>query len=452
MSAHGCCAVAVAARIARYSDSLDRWMRSSSMSVRSTDFINLASLTCIQVSNALMPLLVFPYALGVVGAVAYSKIAVSEAISLMALSLVIFSFEVDGVARIAGMCAERDAAHISRVFSGILYFRLLIFVLCMCALALASPLLTRDQLVLLLCWMLVPLGYALQSNWLFQGLERNAPLALIVVGYRTFTLLFIFATIKTPSDYRLVPAYIGGFALAGALAALFYIVVGLGIRLRIVPVRELAAIFLSGKEIFLGNLSVMLYRDINVILLRVVGLPDVAIAGYSLAEKVIKCAQATMRPINQLFFPKVLSLVRNMSGPNSDALRQILRLTYPQQLILGAGVVVGTGIYFAVVGRIERLQHFPSKELIETLVSIMIFSIFFGNANFMLGTAGLNGLNDRLYYLKAICLTGLVSVVTCLVLGAAIGAVGAAISFLLAEALLFFLVSRRYRRNNQIRS
>ncbi len=62
---------------------------------------NLAALTVIQGSNALIPLLIVPFAIATVGAGAYAQVAITEAISALVLAAVLYSFDVDGVARLS---------------------------------------------------------------------------------------------------------------------------------------------------------------------------------------------------------------------------------------------------------------------------------------------------------------------------------------------------------------
>src|SRR5260370_13912001 len=52
---------------------------------RRKHFINLVSLACIPVSNGVLPLLIFPFTLGVVGAGLYAQVVLSEALSIALL-------------------------------------------------------------------------------------------------------------------------------------------------------------------------------------------------------------------------------------------------------------------------------------------------------------------------------------------------------------------------------
>lgn len=414
------------------------------------DALNLVSLACIQVSNSVLPLLVFPLVLKVVGANLYAKVALAEAIALLVVPFVLYSFEVDGVARIVGLDPVADIDRVSRVFSAVLYVRLAIFVLCLGGTLLLSPWLDHDVFRLLLWWMLIPLSHIAQSFWLFQGLERNAPVAAFTLVSRLLCVGVIIAAIRSPGDVDLVPAIIGVLYLAGALASLTYAFAVLGIRLRRVPLAELRKQVYSGKEIFFGNASVILYRDMNVLMLGVVGAGDKAIAAYSIAEKLVKSLQASMRPLNQLFFPKALRSLRAHSAADLAALKTMLRMTLPQWGALALLLATLLAAYHLMLDRVPSVRDFPNRAHVAALVAVMAASVFFGIANFMLGTAGLNYLQEKAYYFKAILAVGIVNVMLCLALSARFGGAGASAAFVVAETLLFVLVAGRYVRSGKV--
>ena len=408
------------------------------------NLINLASLTTIQLSNAVLPLVIFPFTLNVIGSDMYSKVVLSEALALFALPFVLYSFEVDGVSKIVGLDIRGDIKEISKVFSEVFCLRMSIFILCLIAILLLSPLLGKEVLVLVYCWMLIPFSHILQSFWLFQGIERNAPVALFNFVSRLACVGLVVLLVRKPTDYYWVPIIIGLCYMAGGLLSLAYAVLRYKLRLRFFPFNELKESISSGKDIFLGNLSVMLFRDMNILILGFVSGDGKAIAAYSIAEKLIKSIQATMRPLNQLFFPKVVRLTKEFKGPSKLIFKKILRLTLPQEtvlLVIGALFIAGFNI---IENRVQFLREFPSKEEVVLLISIMCPAVLFGIANFMFGTAGLNHLNRRRYYFKSLLAVGILSVMACLIMVYLYGAIGASGSFLFSEVFLLALIVRKY--------
>ncbi len=406
--------------------------------------LNLLSLASIQVCNALLPLLIFPFALAVVGQQRYAELVLAEALAIALLTVVLYSFEVDGVAQVVGLDASKDGDEISRIFSTIVYLRLALFAAMGLLLTAAVVFFDAQLAVLLVCWLLIPLSYAIQPAWLYQGLERNVPVAVCTATSRVAAVVLVFSLVHAEADYRLVPLLVGGAYVAGALAALYHARRSLALRFVTIPRAHLWATLWSGKDIFLGNFGVLLYRDLNVLVLGVLGTSAAAVASYSVAEKIAKSIQAAMRPLNQLFFPRALHLAKLARTPGPPVFRQLLRLTWPQLGVLGLFLTTAFSTYAVAGGEFPWLDRIQDLRRVVALVGVMSLASFFGISNFMFGVAGLNAMHERGYLFRAILATSAFSLTACSTLGSLLGEMGAASSFVLAEVCLFALIVRKY--------
>jgi O-antigen/teichoic acid export membrane protein len=412
--------------------------------MKRSDLPNLVALATIQVANALMPLFVFPYTLSVVGAGPYAQLALTEAIMFAVLALVLYSFEVDGVARVVSLDWRREPEVLSEVFTTVLFARLLIFVACVGLALLAQTVVEPLTGKMILIWLMVPLSYVLQSTWLFQAIERNIVIAALTVGSRLTAAIFLIVWVSEPEDVWLVPAILGLCSLASAIASLVYAHVALGVYIRRITINELKKYLRHGWPVFVGNMAVILYRDFNVVILGATQNNAEMVAAYSIAEKLIKALQATMRPLNQIYFPKTLRELGCGRNADASSFCTVLAHTYPQWMALTAVILMAGAVY--IVGRehseVIHLEAAHWKTV--ALLMPMLLAPYFGIANFMFGTAGLNQLGKRTYFYRAILATGVVSVIACGLLSAVIGAMGAAISFVLAEFMLFVAITYAY--------
>lgn len=416
------------------------------------DLSNLAALIGVQGANAALPLIVFPHLLSVAGHDHYARIAISEALALAVLTVALYSFDIDALERVVGLQPGRDTAAISRAFSGVLLARLIMFSIG-ATVALSGCALLAPQLVVPLAWwLLLPLSHVLQSAWMFQGLERNAPIATAMIISRISGIVLILAFVTGPNDSLRVPAFVGVTALLGAISLLTYARLAYGLRLCRVPQSELAGLFRRGRTIFLGNASVFMYRDLNVVLLGSAGAGAAAVAAYSMAEKLIKGLQAAARPLNQLFFPKALgalsALAAGPAGARADrrSLRVLLRLTVPQWLALAGLVALLALASWAFADSVPLLRDLPERAAIAALLVAMVPAVFFGVGNFMLGSVGLNHLGERRYMFFSLLTVGALNILICQALALGFGAPGAAAAFVLSEVLLAVFVWTRYLR------
>ena len=410
------------------------------------ELANFAALGAIQVSNAALPLIVFPYALGVVGAGLYAKLAMTEAFAIAALTVVLYSFEVDGVARVVRLGKPASPEALSQVFSEVLYVRLLLFVLCAAGTAAAWPYVDAETAQLMALWLLFPLSYVLQSTWFFQVMERNVAAAAFTVASRALGVVLVLALVKAPSDVFWVPALIGGCYLLGGCCSFAHACMAFGVRLRPVAWSTLWQAVTHGWHVFIGNMAVICYRDFNVVILGLAHGNEKAVAVYSIAEKVVKGIQAATRPLSQIFTPKALHRLGTTRQADTASLKDLLPFVWPQWLALAILLVIGTALYVGAAPLVPRLTAYPLRAETAALVALMSTATFFGVANYMLGSAGLNFLGGRAYLYRSILSVGLISLALCTALSAWLGATGTALSFVVAEVMLLILIVRRYLR------
>lgn len=415
-----------------------------SKSLVKKDIMNLGALVSIQGANALAPLIIFPYVLQMIGSRGYAELVLAESVSLLVLAVVVYSFDVVGVASLAALKAENNLEKISHLFSAILYLRLLLWFAAAVVALVFHHLVFHGSWVVMALWTLVPLAYVFQSTWLFQGFERNVQPAVVAVISRLTCIVFILWLIRNPSDKLLVPAIMGGFYLAGGVASLGYAVYGVGIRFRAVTYQQLWKMLHDGKEIFLGNISISLSRDFNVLILGLVGIPAHALSAYSIAEKVTKCVQAVARPLNQLFFPKTVRAIKDDKEPSRTVARKILRHTVPQVSVLAVVLVALLASYVWTSRYTTYMTRLSGSEEIQSYLLIMIPSIFFGIFNFMFGSVGLNYLNCRIYFFRAILFVGILCSSVCFILSHWVGAYAAAFCYLGSEVLIASLIAQRF--------
>lgn len=405
---------------------------------------NLAALFGVQIANAALPLLAFPHLLNVAGHARYAEVVLAEALALAVLTLALYSFDINAVSRVVGLQERDDSAAISKAYSDVLWARMAIF-LPAAALALLGCLAFAPALLHALAWwLLLPLSHIVQSAWMFQGLERNLPIAVATLLSRIGSIALILTLVDGSDAYLLVPAFIGSTALVGAFGLAAYVRWSLGIRLHRVSANALRSLFVDGGSIFFGNCSVFMYRDMNVVLLGASGAGATAVAAYSMAEKLVKGIQAMARPLNQFFFPKAVRAIRHMTCADRRALRTLAGLTWPQMAAVAA-LVLGLCIGWLLgADRLPMLRDLPERDHIGMLVLAMTPAIFVGISNFTLGSVGLNHLGNRRFLFLALLTVGLLNLAVCSLLAFKWGSGGAASAFVFSELLLAFLVVGRY--------
>lgn len=408
------------------------------------ELINFLSLFVAQGSNAILPILVFPIILSRLGNFAYSKIVITESIVFIPYAFILYSFEVNGVSKIINYRIESRIKEISKLFCQVLVIRLLIFVLSLLLILISGFFINQVDLLLLLIWLMFPLSYIFQNSYFYLGHQNNLPLAVSVLFSRLICFGLIYYFVNKNSSVYLAPLLIGLSFMVSGLFSFLYILIKCKIKLSLPNCRELKYQIIEGKEIFFGNISVLLFKDINVLIVSFITKDPNLISSYSIAEKIIKSLQASIRPINQYFYPKGLILINNFKVANNYAFREIYKVTKTQLIIIFFIIIsFFVGVNFLInYNLLNFLKH--NKDSIN-LISIMIFSVFFGVLNFMYGTLGLNHLGQKRYFAMSIFLTGIISVVTLLSLTKYFSIYGTAINFVLSEIILLIFILNKFK-------
>lgn len=410
------------------------------------NIINLASLGVIQAANAILPLAIFPFVLHIVGIERFADIVLTESISLISLGVILYSFDIDGIRRFISIKSDQIDERHNCLFYSIFWTRLFLYAIVSTIILIGVFFVYRKVILLQLSWLLFPLGQILQSAWFFQVTERNLFVGISNSALRLACAVLIYFIIDTPEKYVYVPLLIGGSYFFSGIIAFLYANYCFGMRLRFSSTSDIRNLLIQGWHIFAGNISVILFRGSNVIILKALS-ADSAVSAYSVAEKIVKCAQAATRPLNQFAYPKVAYKFKEPGFYVKNSIKLITKYTLPQIVFLLVFYTASVLAYFLALEAGFSLSTVGNDVLL--LLAIMAPATFLGICNFMFGTAGLNSLGLDRPYARAIVFTGIISLANSAILIAFSNAVGASCSFVLGEALLLFFILRIFRKLKQ---
>jgi len=402
--------------------------------------VNLLSLIATQGSSALLPLIIFPYLLSIIKTDAFSQLVIAETLSFICLAVVLFGFDIISI---KNLTKSKDKTQESEIFSNVLYSRLLLFILVLPLIGIIHAFYGADISKMYLFWLLIPLGHIFQCAYFFIYKQSNFILAVTTVINRVFALIAIFVFINKPEDVVLVPLIIGGSYLIGALFAFTFILLYWKISLKVLSFRAIVTNLKDGFSYFVSNSSVLLYRDLNVLILSVVFKDPVAISIYALAEKIVKSTQAIFRPLSQFYFPKALLALVSYSSPNKKTAKILWAFTFKQLSLFSLLFVLLISTVFAFKA---QLISFIGGSVYDALVFSlpMMAMIYFGISNYMFGMVGLNALGEEKKLAVYILFTGVFNLLLCGVLGWFFGAKGAAFCFVISEIILCTFIAKKY--------
>lgn len=267
---------------------------------------NFFSLGLSQLSNLLLPFITMPFLIQKVQASGYGKIQFAY------ITLIFFGFVVEYSHNVT---APREVALnnenaiklrtiVDRIFSARLFLALIVLAL-MVLLVLFVPKYGNDRYLFLMGYTIV-LGFAFQTNWFFQGIERMAYIAYANILGKGTTLALIFTYIHSSPDYIYVPFFWGLGNLLTAMILLVIIRTNYGYFPRLRP-RLIKQELQDGLAIFLSNISIATYMNAGTVILGF-NVSDSSLGIYSVAERIVMAARQVLSVFSQVIYPKICKL------------------------------------------------------------------------------------------------------------------------------------------------
>lgn len=389
---------------------------------------NIISLIVVQGADYLIPLLVIPYLLRVLGAEGYGKIAFLQAISAYFVLITDYGFNWTGNRKAAVLFS--DTKELARLFWHIQSGKLLLFIFS--AGALVTLVYTVPQLAvygqLMLIGILPMLGALLYPLWFLQGIEKMREAASIMLLVRFLMLAAIIIFVKSIDDLYLAALILLGATPTAGLIALIYLAFAGYIKLARLTWAGLWSELKDSWHAFLAVASSSLYRSSNAVVLGFIAGPT-AVAYYSLAEKLVKAVQEICRPLTQATYPRICALVTTQKNAALLLLRKLL---------LGIGflnIATSLGLYFFAAEIIHVVAGYKMDNAIIVLQYMAPIPLI-GGVNSILGVQTMHPFGYTKAFSKFVLSAGIVNIILIIPLVLYYSAQGAGLCYLGSELFL----------------
>jgi PST family polysaccharide transporter len=407
---------------------LKQWVQ---IGFRSTIARNAASLYLIQFANYIVPLIMIPYLVRVLGPAGYGAVAFGQGLINYFMLFVEYGFDWSATRKISvhrndpqvvnatALCVWAAKGLLALIGFGVLL-----------ALAGIIPRLSEEFLLLLILYGLA-WGNVLFPTWLFQGMERMVAISLINLGMKLGVLIGVFTLVRKPEHYLL---YAGLMSFGAVLSGMTGMIVAFRMfRLRFDRITW-SGVWETLKEgwvLFLSRASVSLYTAGNAFILGMLT-NNTVVGYYSAAEKIVKSILGLLDPIAQAAYPRF----SKMAAESRD-----LTLAWGRRML---AVMGGTGflLMVGVLGEARFISdlllgtEFALSVAVMQILAPIIFLIALSN---VMGVQMLFPLHHDRFVLKIVLTAGLLNIAVALVLVPKWSANGMAVSVLLSE--LFVTVS-----------
>lgn len=408
---------------------------------------NFAELALIQSTNLLLPLIVTPYLVRTVGADRVGVLAVSQAIVAFLTVLTDYGFHLTAVREVS--VHRDDRRTLQTAWNEVTATKLLLLGLALALLAGVTEVIPdfRANRAVFIGGALLLLGQTLLPTWFFQGLEWMRPVTVLNAGAKLLAGVLVLVLVRAPADVALVNPLLSLGSLLPALVFLAWVPRRYGIQRAWPAFRAVGHRLRTGFPVFVSGLSVALYTNSNVLILRAFT-NDTAVGYYSVIDKLI----TAIRQIGAVFFQVTYPRACQIAAEAGHQLRPFYRRYFLPLLLLNGFVALGLWVFDEPI-----LTYFTGEinPLTRQVLHLLAWVPVVVSLNIPFYQSLLIG--DHRYTYSGILSVG---AVLCMALNAALaarfGAPGTAAAVLGAEsfvtAALIWAVEVRYRELSLLRS
>ena len=391
---------------------------------------NYVALLFIQGANFILPLIILPYLVRVLGSEKYGLVMIAQSVALFLTIVVDFGFNISATKEVASI--KDDKEKLSQFYWNIVFIKFVLIIVTFIILLGMTCFIDKfklDPLVYLFSFGLV-IGQAIFPTWFFQGIQKMQVITIVTVGAKLFFTLSLFFVVFGPEDYVFVPIFNGlGFIISGLFGFIFSLQYVKFISPKLMQVKE---IIKRSSSLFYSNLAVSFYTSSNTIILGFFA--GDSIAGiYSSMEKLILAIKSMYAPLYQAIFPNL------SSKPPKQVRIFIDKIMIPIGIF---GVLISTIIFFGS----KTILTFAFNDPIITSYSIVfqflgLISIF-SSLNMLYVTLYFPSINQYKTRMKILISGGFFNLIIALVLVQFFAIYGVAFSAVTTE--LFILILSMY--------
>jgi len=406
---------------------LGSWCATLRAALRSRLGHNILALYAVQTLNYVLPLVVLPYLLRVLGPHTYGSIAFAQSFMGYAVILTDFGFNLSATRAVS---LARDApTELARVFWSTLAAKLLLLLLSIAIIVPAIilvPVFREQWRVFAVCALLVA-GAIAFPQWYFQGLERMRTVAAIHVLTRIASLIATFTLVRSSSDQLIAAAILSTPTVLAAIGCVIAILLKAPVQFYRPRLVDVQGAFASSWHLFLSSAAVLLYLNTNSFLLGLMS-GTYAVALYTVANKIAIAAFNFLGPVMQAIFPRASLVLRRPSEEGKAFISRLALALLPVAAALSLAIFGFAPWIIQFVGGVKFAAAVPVLRVMALLPFVLTCATLL--AQVVMVNVGLAKALSRVYLF-----VGIVNLAILPALIHHLQAAGAALALVIAETL-----------------
>lgn len=265
---------------------------------------NIGSLSLLRIADFILPLLVLPYLISILGVEKYGLTVFALSLVTYFLNVTQFGFSLSAVRELS--LNREDAIKVSQIFSAVMYVKLLLLITSFLLLSIIISSFSRfgDERLLYFYSFGMVIGDVLFPRWFFQGMEKMKFITLFNVFFKVLFTILVFVFIKEKEDYVLVPLLQSIGFICGGIFSLFIIFKSFKINLIKFNIVDIKLQFKNSFSSFVTLIIPTLYSNSSVFLLGIFT-NNLCVGYFSGAVKICNAFSSLNKILTSALYPFV---------------------------------------------------------------------------------------------------------------------------------------------------
>lgn len=390
-------------------------------------------LIALQGLTYVVPLLVLPYLMKVLGAERFGYIGFSLSVVQYLMLFVDFGFNLSATKRIA--LAKDNQEELNRIFSATVYAKmglLLVSFLLLLGLSMVPEFAVYRSTMLMMFLMVV--GQAGLFVFLFQGIGQVKWVSIFNALAKVAVLPLTFWLVKSPDDV-LWAAFLQGMVAIVAMLVSWCMIArkGWGSLVR-VPFANIKNELSESFPLFLSTAATSVYTACFVLILGYFVSPE-EVGQYSAVDRIMRalCYMALL-PVLQVFYPAIVAMAKNSLNEAKQRVKKIYVLVLLGMLLIGLFLYYCSPLMVAFLGD----GYWQSEKLFRIMAFVPVF-VGMGGVAGQLVLLAMGDNKDKQYFRNVYIVAAVVAILSVLLLTVNFGTAGAAVALLLTELTVMVL-------------
>lgn len=386
---------------------------------------NYFSLSTLQFSNYIFPLITFPYVVRVLGVENYGLVIFASAFVQYFIMISDYGFNFSAVRNIS--INRENKEKINEIFSSVMIIKILLFAVMSILFLLTIefiPVFNENCLIFYLSYISV-MGFVIYPNWFFQGIEKMELIAFPTILVRTISVISIFIFVKVQTDI-LVLVFINSISLfVIGIIGLIIAKRKFNIRIKILQPELIKYYFKDGYYYFISNLAISLYTTSQSFFLGILA-GNTAVGYFAAADRIRTAVQGIFSILSQTVFPY---FSKEFSINIESARNKVKRLSLTAGLI---GLIL-CGIVF--IFSHEIIIIVAGKEYLNSVIVLKILA-FVPLIIMLSNMAGIQTMMNTGYqkqFMIIVSAAAIINIILTMILVPIYFEIGTAVSFLVTE-------------------